>query len=90
VRREADPQRVNVILVPALLGLIGLAVYKKIIEPKRAGAGSKPAKAGKAPKPAKMSKPGKPPKPGKEPKPGKAPKQRARPTVSSGRMGSVL
>jgi hypothetical protein len=75
---------VNVILVPALLLLVGVAVYKKIIEPKRNGA-VKPEKASKAPKP------GRPPKPGKEPKAAKAPKaSKARPTVSSGRMGSVL
>ena len=72
--------RVNVILVPALLLLIGLAVYKKAIEPRRNGERTpKPAKATKAPKP------------GKEPRPSKAPKaSKSRPTVSSGRMGSVL
>jgi hypothetical protein len=30
---------VNVILVPALLLLIGLAVYKKVVEPRRAAGG---------------------------------------------------
>lgn len=29
----------NVILVPALLLLVGLAVYKKVIEPRRAAGG---------------------------------------------------
>ena len=75
----------NVILVPALLLLVGVSIYKKVIEPKRKEEGaSKPGKASKGPKLAKAS------KPGKEPKPGKAPKAKARPTVSSGRMGSVL
>jgi len=72
---------VNVILVPALLLLIGLAVYKKVIEPRRNGEGTpKPAKATKAPKP------------GKEPRPSKADKQavKARAGAGSGRMGSVL
>jgi hypothetical protein len=84
---EADSRSVNVILVPALLLLVGLAVYKKVIEPKRSG--ERPPKAEKV---AKASKPGKAPNPGKEPKPAKAPKasSKARPTVSSGRMGSVL
>ena len=71
---------VNVVLVPALLLLIGLAVYKKVIEPRRNSERTpKPAKAGKAPKP------------GKAPRAPKAPKaSKSRPTVSSGRMGSVL
>jgi hypothetical protein len=86
----ADPGSVNVILVPALILLIGLVVYKKVVEPRRAGGGPKSAKPGKAPKAGKGPKAGKPPKAGKAPKPGKAPKERARPTVTSGRMGSVL
>jgi hypothetical protein len=75
---------VNVILVPALLLLVGLVVYKKVVEPRRAGASPKPAKPGKAPKP------GKPAKAEKAPKPGKAPKEKARLAASSGRRGSVL
>ena len=78
--------------IRALLLLIGLVVYKKVIEPKRGGAGKaeKVSKPGKAPKAGKMSKAAKPPKPGKEPKPPKASKEKARQTASSGRMGSVL
>jgi hypothetical protein len=69
---------VNVILVPALLLLIGLVVYKKVVEPRRAGASAKPGKPGKAPKR------------GHEPTPAKAPKAKARQAVNSSRMGSVL
>lgn len=74
----------NVILVPALLLLVGLAVYKKVIEPRRGQeksggkkSGAKAVKAVKAPK---------------EPKAAKTPrreKARAMPT-GSGRPGSVL
>ena len=72
----------NVILVPALLLLIGLAVYKKVIEPRRAAGGQRSestSKASKAPKPATLvdTKPDK-----------KAFKARA--SSGSGRMGSVL
>ncbi|MBV9285851.1 MAG: hypothetical protein JO176_14615 [Acidimicrobiia bacterium] len=71
----------NVVLVPALFLLVGLVVYKKVIEPRRGeekgNAKKAGAKAVKAPK---------------EPKAAKAPrreKPRAMPT-GSGRPGSVL
>jgi hypothetical protein len=44
---------VNVILVPALLLLIGLAVYKKVIEPRRAAGGG--PREGKPSKPSKRA-----------------------------------
>jgi len=74
---------VNVILVPALLLLIGLVVYKKVIEPRRAAGGQQ--SDSKAGKPAKSTKSAKvvDTKPDK-----KAFKARA--NAGSGRMGSVL
>jgi ribosomal protein L15E len=77
---------VNVILVPALLLLIGLVVYKKVIEPKRGGSqAAKPAKAGKPQriKPQKI----------KDQKVKKAKAEdvsKPRQLSSSSRMGSVL
>lgn len=76
----ADARNVNVILVPALLLLVGLAVYKKVIEPRRGEqkgdgkrAAAKAVKASKEPKAAKGMRKDKP---------------RTMPT--SGRAGSVL
>ncbi len=84
--KNADSARVNVILVPALLLLIGLVVYKKIIEPRKGGSqGAKPAKSGKAQKtkPMKIAE--------QKVKKGKAEStSRPRQLSSSGRMGSVL
>ena len=37
----ADAAFVNVVLVPALLLLVGLVLYKKILEPRRAAAGGR-------------------------------------------------
>jgi hypothetical protein len=77
---------VNVILVPALLLLIGLVVYKKVLEPRRGGSqAAKPGKPGKAQK----IKPQK----AKEQKAKKAKANdvsKPRQLSSSGRMGSVL
>ena len=65
----------NLILVPALLLLVGLAVYKKVLEPRRAAAATA-ASAGSSsgPRESKAEK--------------KALKVRA--NAGSGRMGSVL
>ena len=71
-----DPAGVNVILVPALLLLIGVVVYKKVIEPKRGQA--KPASETKSN--AKAWRKG-------EPKRQEVAKAKA---ASSNRMGSVL
>jgi len=88
VPSEADSRGVNVVLVPALILLLGLVVYKKVIEPRSKG--ERTPKAGKAPKASKAGKAPKASKPEKAPKPGKAPKEKARATVTSSRMGSVL
>src|SRR4051812_27937996 len=60
---EADSLKVNIVLIPALFLLIGLVVYKKVIEPKKAG-DSKGTKAKAAKAKAAKAKPGKA-KPGK-------------------------
>jgi len=74
---------VNIVLVPALLLLVGLVFYKKVLEPRRAGERtSKPQKATKTQTTAK------PRKAEKAPKTQKAAKSRQ--MSSSGRMGSVL
>jgi ribosomal protein L15E len=77
---------VNVILVPALLLLIGVVVYKKVVEPRRGGSqAAKPEKTAKAQKikPQKIKE-----QKGKKAKAesGSTPRQMS----SSGRMGSVL
>lgn len=99
-RAVVDPERVNIVLVPALLLLLGVVFYKKVIEPKKAGGGER---ASKPSKPAKPSKPGKTKKLGKkaaeapaamvEAKPDKRADKKAvkaRAAAGSGRMGSVL
>ena len=92
---QADSRRVNIVLVPALFLLLGLVVYKKVIEPKKAGdskgAKSKPAKAkakGKGKTKAKVMKVDAMP----VPTAGKADKKaaKARAAAGTGRMGSVL
>ena len=34
----------NIVLIPALLLLVGFSLYKKVLEPRRAGGGERPAK----------------------------------------------
>ena len=90
----ADSEEVNIVLVPALLGLVGFLVYYKKNNAKQAGAG-KSAKPGKT-KPGKtkpvMAK-AKPKRAKKadsqnlEPASTKPPRQFAK---AGGRMGSVL
>jgi hypothetical protein len=79
---EVDSTRVNVVLVPALLLLVGVVVYKKIIEPKRGQTKSTSATTSETPQPTSEKKPRK-----TESKRQEVAKARA---SGSGRMGSVL
>jgi hypothetical protein len=98
--KEADSSAVNIVLVPALLLLLGLVFYKKVIEPKKAGdskgAKVKPgkAKANKADKGNRKAVAMAETKPDKkaEKRADKADKKavKARATAGAGRMGSVL
>jgi hypothetical protein len=74
---------VNLVLVPALLLLVGLVAYKKVIEPKRGQSKSTSSTSTDTPRPAKSD---------KKPRKGESKRQevaKARAT-NSGRMGSVL
>jgi hypothetical protein len=74
---------VNLVLVPALLLLVGLVAYKKVIQPKRGQPKSTSATTSETPRAAKGEK-----KPRKsESKRQEVAKARA---TNSGRMGSVL
>jgi hypothetical protein len=94
-----DPERVNIVLVPVLLLLLGVVFYKKVLEPKKAGGGegaskpTKPAKPGKTKKSGKTKKVAEAPATMVEAKPDKKADKKAvkaRAAAGSGRMGSVL